>query len=95
MAEPAARKTRRHDSGSPATIAPMVTVARAPAAIPRTTSPRTYTPTFGASAPAAAPATSTPVRAVMSQSARHRASIVPPSGMVRKVGTVAAAVTRP
>ena len=95
MAELAARNARRHASGNPATIAPIVTVASAPAARPRTTSPRTYTATFDASAPATAPATSIAVRTAMRRSARHRASIVPPSGIVRKVGIVAAAVTRP
>ena len=73
----------------------MVTVARAPAARPRSTSPAAYTPTFGERAPSTAPATRTPVRAVMSRPARHRASIAPPSGMVRKAGTVPAAVTSP
>ena len=76
-------------------MTPMVAVARAPAASPRRISPRTYTPTFGARAPTTAPTTSRTVSAVMRRAGRHRVSMAPPSGIVRKAGTWAAAVTSP
>ena len=76
-------------------MTPMVAVARAPAARPRRISPRTYTQTFGARAPTTAPSSSRAVSAVMRRFGRHRASMAPPSGIVRKAGTWAAAVTSP
>lgn len=90
-----ARTSWRYLGGSPRLIAPMPTVARAPAANARTAVPAMKTSMVGAAAHSTDPTTVTAVKQPMRWPTSKRDSSHAPIGIMRNIGACAAASSGP